>query len=105
MMNLVKIILFVLVNAAGFNVVPILIHVAIKIDKFPQIPVGPVQDSFSFWLFAMSMIVWGISALISVGYFFTKKTEARTLLILAPLYIPALYGTGVMLYYNFMPVM
>ncbi len=99
MLNIIKIILFVLVNAAGAFVVPTLANLALMMDVFPSLPIGPIRSSFGLWLGA-HLWVWGLAALGSIGYFFVNS-ELKTWLLLAPLYMTAIYGVAVLVYFNF----
>ncbi|MCB9990511.1 MAG: hypothetical protein H6867_03905 [Rhodospirillales bacterium] len=100
MLNIIKVILFVIVNIAGFYVTPVIAHVAIKIDMFPQLPVGEHSEYFKLLYFAGGPWVWIASAVISIGYFFTKD-ELKNWLLLAPMYLTGIYCTLVLIYFNF----
>jgi hypothetical protein len=103
MVNVIKILLFILVNAGGFEILPTMYVIAAKFDFLPQLPTDAMVQSFSFWFFKLGPWVWVASALASVGYFFTQG-EMKTWFILAPLYIPFIYDVGVIVYFNFAPV-
>jgi len=104
MLNVIKVLLFVMVNAAGFFVSSVVINLAVMMNVFPKVPQGPDMESFRTLLMAGSMWVWGASALVSVGYFFVER-YTRAWLLLAPLYVPAIYTICVMLYFNFKPLL
>jgi hypothetical protein len=103
MLNVIKIILFLLVNIAGYHVIPIMFWIAVTGGLF-SLPSGPALISFQMMLFGIGTWVWIGAALASVGYFFVPSRDLRTWLILAPMYCPAIYGVGVLLYYRFFAV-
>ncbi|HEY8191916.1 MAG TPA: hypothetical protein VIG74_05780 [Alphaproteobacteria bacterium] len=101
MINVIKIVLFLLVNMAGYYTIPMLVWITVTAGIFPQIPPGPIMESFKMMLLGGGTWVWIAAALASVGYFFVPPRELRTWLILAPMYCPAIYGMSVLLYYKF----
>lgn len=96
--KIVQLALFLIVNAFGFYIVPLLAHTAIKFNWLPDrmLVDDPyaIMQAFSFYL-----PFWAVAAIASIGFFFTRN-ELRSWLILAPLYVPALYGAAVLLYFN-----
>lgn len=102
-LNIIKIVLFALVNAGGYFVIPIMINLAVKWDVFPEVGAGKMYQDLIFMLTGAGTFVWAAAGLASVGYFFVKG-ELRTWLILAPLYVTTIYGLGVLIYFNFIPV-
>ena len=100
MLNIIKVLLFVLVNIAGFYTTPIVAHIAIRTGIFPQLPVGEHTEYFKLMYFAGGPWVWIVSAVASVLYFFTRD-EIKNWLLLAPMYVTALYCTAVLIYFNF----
>ncbi len=99
MLHIVKVLLFLFINLAGYFTIPVLINVAVIMGVFPAVP-DSMQQSFGLWLTGGGMWAWIGSALLSIGYFFAQG-ELRAWLILAPLYIPAIYSLLVMLYFGF----
>jgi hypothetical protein len=99
MKTLMKIILFLLVNAAGYFSVALVPNLAILLHLFPKFDPGQDVTTFQLWMGGGGMWVWIAMALVSLGYFFVRGS-ARTLLLLAPLFIPALYVAAVILYFS-----
>ncbi len=100
MMNIIKVILFILVNVTGFYTNAIMINVAAKWDWVPQLPQGEHVQTFQLWYMGGGMWVFIAAALISVGYFFAKN-ELKNWLLLAPMYITATYCFAVLFYFNY----
>ncbi len=100
MLNIITIILFVLVNVAGFYTTPIVGNVAIKLGFFPSLPVGEHMEYFKFMYFGGGQWVWIISAIASIGYFFARD-GLKNWLLLAPMYVTAIYCTLTLIYFNF----
>ena len=100
MMNIIKLILFSLVNAAGYFTISTIATLAIKLDVFPQMPPGVHMENFKLALFGIGMWVWIGCALVSIGYFFVSD-KYKNWLLLAPMYGPAIYSTIVILYFNY----
>lgn len=100
MLNIIKVILFIIVNIAGFYMIPILASVAAKLDIFPQLPPGTDTEVLKLWFLGVGMWVWIACALISTGYFFTKD-ELKNWLLLSPMYGTAIYGTAVLMYFSY----
>jgi hypothetical protein len=103
MNRIMQVLLFLLVNTAGWYMASVIFVMAIKMDVFPHLPDGPLAQKLSLMVLSVSPLVSIASGLISVGYFFARG-EARTWLILAPLYIPALYSILVLVYFNYASV-
>lgn len=100
MLNIIKVTLFVIVNVAGWFTIPVVASLAAKWSFFPQLPPGPHLETFKLWFLGGGMWVWIISALVSVGYFFARD-ELKNWLLLAPMYGPAIFGVGTLVYFNF----
>lgn len=100
MTNIIKIALFVIVNIAGFFTISVLANVAVKIGMFPSLPPGIHTEEFKMWFMAGGMWVFIGSVFISIGYFFTRD-ELKHWLLFAPMYCTGIYGTAVILYFNF----
>lgn len=101
-LNLIKIVLFLIVNAAGWFTIPVIINLAVKFGRLPDVATKRPEffEIYQFLLLSMSIPVWAIAALASVGYFFAAR-EARPWLLLAPIYVPALYSIGIITYFHF----
>lgn len=100
MLNIVKVILFLLVNLGGFYTIAILVNVSVQLGIFPSMPTTAMHNDFLNWL-GLGTMVWLAAAIVSLGYFFIED-KLRVLLILAPLYVPFIYGICVMIYFNYM---
>jgi len=99
MVNIIKFILFLLVNAGGYYTIPVIMHVVIMTETYPQL--SPVEnDMMRHWLFGIGTWVWVAAAFLSVGYFFVPG-KIKVWLILAPLYIPAIYGVSTLIYFTY----
>ncbi len=100
MIQLIKAILFLLVNVAGYFTIPLLGGVAAKLDQFPSLPPGEHLELFVLWYFGIGGgWVFGFSALISVGYF-VARDSIKHILLFAPMYNTFLFGLGVLIYFN-----
>lgn len=99
LLNIVKIVLFLLVNAAGYFAVPTIIALTAKFNLMPFVE-GIEFQTFQFLILTVPIPLWACTALVSIGYFFTAG-ELRSWLLLAPLYVTVLYGIGVITYYHF----
>lgn len=100
MINIIKVILFVLVNVAGFYAIPIVGSIAAKIDAMPSLPTATDYNTFKLWFAGGGLWVYGIGALASIGYFFTRD-ELKHWLLFAPMYLTVIYGVGVLIYFNY----
>lgn len=101
MINIIKIALFLIVNAAGFYTIPVIITLTAMWDILPNL----MHDDEAFMTYQMLLItlaipVWALAALVSVGYFLASN-ELRTWLLLAPIYVPAIYATSIITYFHF----
>jgi len=101
MLHVVRILLFLLVNAAGYLSILLLSNGAIKMGVYPDMLTLQDRDMFETWLFGGGLWVWIASAFVSIGSFFTIGTM-RNVLLLAPLYMTGSYVTLVILYFYFM---
>ena len=101
MIHLIKIILFLLVNFGGYNVITLTVWITRQIGIYPALPPGIDFEEFNFLLYEGGFLVWALCALVSIGYFIVPHKELRTWLILAPLYGTFLYTAGLMVYFNF----
>lgn len=97
-MNLIKIALFLIVNAAGFYTVPTVYVLATKFGLMPN--TNEYAETAHLFFFRIGSFVWPAAALLSIGYFFAGK-DLRPWLLLAPIYIPALYTIGIIAYFTF----
>lgn len=102
MVNVIKILLFAIVNAIGFYTTPIMANVAVMTDSVPKFSSEAAANEFHKLFFAGGGWVWACAAILSVGYFIVKSVEIRMILILAPVFAPILYCVGVLGYYKFM---
>lgn len=96
--KLVKFALFIIVNLFGFYVVPLIANTAIKYRLMPD-QLLPDQELAMAEALTMYMPFWAIAAVASIGFFFTRG-EMRAWLILAPLYVTAIYGFGILIYFH-----
>lgn len=97
--NVIKIALFLIVNTAGFYTVPVVYVLATKFGLMPHIS-DEHLSSAQMLLFTVGPLIWPFIAVVSVGYFFASK-EWRPWLLLAPIYVPALYVISVITYFHF----
>lgn len=98
-MNLVKFAFFVIVNLFGYYVVPLIYNTAVKFRMMPD-QLDANQELLMSQFFAGYVIFWALAAVASIGFFFTRG-ETRAWLILAPLYVTAIYGFGTLIYFHF----
>lgn len=96
--KLIKFTLFVIVNLFGFYIVPLIYNTGVKFRMMPD-QLAPDQELAMSMTFNAYMPFWALAALASVGFFFTRG-EMRAWLILAPLYVTAIYGFGTLLYFH-----
>lgn len=96
--KLIKFSLFVIVNLFGFYVVPLIANTAIKFRMMPD-QLMPDQELAMSNALTAYMPFWALAALASIGFFFTRG-EMRAWLILAPLYVTAIYGFGILIYFH-----
>jgi|GEM_PF-2362668 len=101
MIHLIKILLFLLVNLGGYNVINMLVWMTVTLGIYPSLPRGQDYESFQFLLLDGGFFIWLLCAIASAGYFVIRHKELRTWLILAPLYGTFTYGAGLMIFYNF----
>lgn len=102
MLQIVKILLFVTVNVAGYFVIPLILGFLFKYDLYPNLS-HDAKEAFQDWLMGGGVWAWIAAAAASVGYFFVQG-ELRTWLILAPLYVPFIFGMSVVLYFTYVPL-
>lgn len=100
MIHFIKIALFLITNAAGFYTIPTMLVLATMLHLIPDVPDPESFETFQFLIITMAIPVWGAAALVSIGYFFSPATM-RPWLILAPIYVPAIYGLSVLTYFHF----
>lgn len=100
MMNIIQVILFVIVNIAGFYTTPVVANIAARIGLWPDLPPGIHMETFKLWYFGGGPWLWIASALVSIGYFFAKD-ELKNWLLLAPMYVTAIYCVGAIVFFNF----
>ena len=101
MIHLIKILLFLLVNFGGYNMIGLTVWITRTLGIFPDVPAGPDREEFFFYLYDGGFVAWAVCALVSIGYFIVPHRELRTWLILAPMYGTFIYGVGTMIYFNF----
>lgn len=99
MLNIIKVILFVLVNIAGWFTLQVVGAVAMKIGVFPQLP-GDHMEIFKYWYFYVGLWIWMAAAAVSVAYFFASD-EKKNWFLLAPMYVMATYASLTILYFSF----
>lgn len=97
-LNLTKIALFLIVNAAGFFTMPTVYVLATKFGVMPD--TNEYAETAHLLFFRIGSFIWPVCALASIGYFFAGK-EARPWLLLAPIYVPALYTIGIIVYFKY----
>lgn len=97
-LNLVKIALFLIVNAAGFFTVSTVYVLATKFGVMPN--TDEYAETAHMMFFRIGPFVWPVAALFSIGYFFASR-DVRPWLLLAPIYVPALYTIGIIVYFHF----
>ena len=99
MINLIKIALFLIVNAAGFFTASVVYVLATKFNMMPNITDEYLAAADTLF-FTVGPFIWPAMALVSIGYFFASK-DWRPWLLLAPIYVPALYIIAIILYFYF----
>ncbi len=99
-LHIVRVLLFLMVNAGGFYAVPALSVLAAMTNTLPDLPPTVSPVTFQLWLFGGGMWAWGAGAVASIGYFFTTG-ELRSWLLLAPAYVPTIYGLAILAYFHF----
>lgn len=99
MNNVIKIALFLIVNAAGFYTVPVVYVLATKFGLMPHIADENLASA-QMLFFNIGPFIWPAMALVSIGYFFASK-EWQPWLLLAPIYVPALYVIALVAYFHF----
>ena len=98
---MIKIALFLIVNAVGFYTIPTIITVCVMWDMLPDVTdKGDLFYTYQFLIITAAIPVWALASLASVGYFFTSST-VRTWLLLAPIYVPAIYAASIITYFHF----
>lgn len=96
-LNIIKFLLFVIVNLFGWFMVPFIVTSTAKFNLLPD-TLNATQTEQMMTMFAMYQPIWAIAAIASIGFFFTRR-ELRAWLILAPLYTTAIFGFGVLGYF------
>lgn len=100
MLNVIRVILFVIVNLAGWFTIPASYHMADKTGFVPELPPGLPMETFKYWFFGMGMWVWIACAVVSIAYFFMEN-EWKNWVLLSPMFITALFCAGILIYFNF----
>ncbi|GEM_PF-1690059 len=101
MLNIIKTILFIIVNIAGFYSIAVVGNMAVKIDIYPEFPPETYEyDLFIYWFYFVGMCIWIACALASISYFFMEN-EWKNWILLSPMFIPGIYGTAVVIYFFF----
>lgn len=99
LMNIVKFCFFILVNILGYFTVALVNHTAIKFGwSTDNLDGNQIEQIKLAW--GLALPLWAVTAVLSIGFFFTRG-ETRAWLILAPIYVPAIYGVGVLAYFYF----
>ena len=98
--NVITILLFLLVNAAGWYTPAATIVVATMLELLPDVP-DSALESYQLLMLAIPIPLWACAALASIGYFFAAAPETRVWLLLAPIYVPAIYLIAVITYFHF----
>mgnify|MGYP006196054869 CR=1 FL=1 len=62
MLNIIKIILFLLVNLGGFYTIAILVNVCVQLGIFPSMPNAVMHNEFLNWL-SLGTMVWLAAAI------------------------------------------
>lgn len=99
MQNIIRVILFVLVNVAGWYGIQIIAVLAMKYGIFPQLP-AEYNEMLKFWYFGIGMWVLIGSAIVSIGYFFARD-EIKNWLLFAPMYITGSYCVATIIYFKY----
>ena len=100
MLNIIKVILFVIVNIAGFHTLAIAVGVSAKLGFLPQLPEGYHLETFKFWYFGIGSWVFIGCMLISIAYFFSRS-ELKNWLLLLPMFGTGIYAFATLIYFNF----
>jgi len=99
MLNVIKILLFLGVNAAGWFTVSTTYVLLTKMNLIPNIEEQYLPTAQQLYFF-VGPLIYIAMAIVSVGYFFAPK-EWRAWLLLAPIYVPALYTIGLTAYFHY----
>lgn len=87
---------FLLANVLGFSGIALAYHAGITMgmagDTEKLLNSGLLADHF----FSASSMIWGISAVLSIGFFFIKE-KWRLALLALPAFMPFLYGFGTLM--------
>lgn len=95
-----KILLFIIVNAVGLYILPLLANLAILTGAYPDFTPGSLQwERFNFWMYGIGTWLWIAAALTSIGFFFTQP-PIRYGLLAAPIFVPLLFGIITLSYFN-----
>lgn len=101
MYRLGSVLLFLLVSALGFEVIPLLAAVLLKLQLAPDLFNTPEGLQYlRTWIFGSGTWIWLASVPGALGYFFTPPPQ-RLWLLTAPLYVPLLYGMCAIAYFSF----
>lgn len=99
--NILKIIIYVLVNIAGFYVTPVTPSVAHMLGVFPEFGEEQIAslELMRSWMFGGGIWVWLVFAFISTGYFFVQG-KLRFWLLSLPVAVPVLYQIVMLIRFN-----
>jgi len=101
MLNIIKTLLFIIVNIAGWYTIPVVAGVSMKIGVFPEFMPGSVHDElFKFWFGGVGMWVWLGCFVVSISYFFLEN-EWKNWILLSPMFVTGIYGIATVVYFAF----
>lgn len=103
MIDVVKIISFLLVNIAGVFLTSVFLTIAMRLGFFPELPQEENFRTFTN-LLSGGMWCWIAGGLASLGYFFTENRMRARWLLFAPLYLPFIYDSAILVYLNIKPL-
>lgn len=90
MTEFLKIVKFLLANACGFYVTPVLLTLAVKFRIYPQVPQEHASRIFEFMLTG-GMWSWIAGGLLSIGFFFIEGKKTKRAFLAAPALLPAAF--------------
>jgi len=99
MIHIIKVALFLIVNAAGYFTASVVYVLATKLNLMPQFTDEYLAAARTLF-FTIGPLVWPAMAVVSVGYFFAGP-DWRPWLLLAPIYVPAIYMASLITYFHF----
>lgn len=97
--SIFKTVWFLVIAIAGYGIIITLPHLTIMAGIYPlELPPEEYQR-FQYWFFGGGTWIWLMAVLVSIGYFFAAG-PVRRILLWAPVYMTALYCTGVLAYFS-----